>query len=89
MGGTTDGRNWYQVMGLDDHAPAAEVRSAYLRLARSLHPDRHAESPAAERSIAERRMREVNAAWAVLGNEESRRVYDIGLRSARKYSTST
>ncbi len=75
-------------MGIPDHAPAAEIRAAYIRLARTLHPDHHAESPPAERRIAERRMREVNAAWAVLGNEESRRAYDIRLESARRYQTS-
>lgn len=30
-------------------------------------------------------MREVNAAWAVLGHEESRRVYDAGLRTQHSY----
>jgi len=87
MVGSDDGRSWYQVMGVEDHAPVGEVRAAYLRLARALHPDRHAEAPEAERTMVERRMREVNAAWAVLGDDESRRVYDIRLRSARRYST--
>ena len=85
MGGTPEGRSWYQLLGVEDFAAADEIRSAYLRLARSLHPDLQIEASPAEQRITERRMREVNAAWAVLGNEESRRVYDTGLRMRESY----
>lgn len=89
MGGPWDGRSWYQLLGVEDFAPEAKVREAYIHLARVLHPDHHMEASDPERHIAERRMREVNAAWAVLGDEESRRVYDIGLRSKLRYKGST
>jgi curved DNA-binding protein CbpA len=78
----TDGRTWYQVMGLTASATAPEIRSAYLRLARNLHPDRHASGSATERQLADRRMREVNAAWAVLGDESAKSMYDTELRLA-------
>ena len=42
MAEPADGRTWYQVRGLTPSATAPEIRAAYLRLARNLHPDRHA-----------------------------------------------
>jgi curved DNA-binding protein CbpA len=77
-----DGRTWYQVMGLGASASASEIRSAYLQLARNLHPDRHASSSETEQRLAERRMREVNAAWAVLGDPDAKSQYDTELRLA-------
>src|SRR4051812_11688217 len=69
----------YDVLGVDPAAQEAQIRRAYLRLAREYHPDRHnADSPAV-REQAERRMRDVNAAWAVLGDPRRRVEYDRGL----------
>jgi len=65
----------YLVLGVAPEATAAEVRAAYLELARSAHPDRHATDPAAQRS-AEERMRRINAAWAVLGDPQRRAEHD-------------
>ena len=50
-------------------ADAAEVRQAYLRLARTHHPDRTGGDGD--------RMQAVNAAWAVLGDPIRRRQYDV------------
>ncbi len=78
---TSADRSHYQAMGLAPAAGPDEIRAAYLRLARSLHPDRFMDASPAERGLAERRMREVNAAWTVLGNPGSRQDYDRMLRS--------
>jgi len=51
-------------------------------LARNLHPDRHASGSSTERQLADRRMREVNAAWAVLGDASAKTMYDTELRLA-------
>ena len=75
-GPNADGPNLYQVLGLPRSASAREIREAYHRLARLLHPDRAASRPANEQQLSERRMREVNAAYAVLGDEAGRRDYD-------------
>jgi hypothetical protein len=45
-------------------------------LARRLHPDRLGDATAAERALADRRMREVNESWRVLQDPASRRRYD-------------
>jgi hypothetical protein len=68
----------YQVLGVPPAATPADVRRAYLALARRYHPDRLAASGDVE---AEERMRAINAAWAVLGDEHRRRDYDAELRA--------
>jgi hypothetical protein len=72
-----DGRaDPYAVLGVAPDATAEQVRRAYLALARRHHPDAHAEGGAAARAAAERRMQEVNAAWAVLGDAGRRAAFD-------------
>lgn len=61
-------------MGRD--ASPAEVRRAFLRLARCYHPDYFTDATPAELAEAEARMREVNDAWAVLGDPARRRRHD-------------
>jgi hypothetical protein len=65
------------VLGVPSRATDDEVRRAYLDRARETHPDRHIDAGNAERVDAERRMREVNEAWRVLGNPRRRRRYDL------------
>lgn len=69
-------RTPYEVLGVAVDADQATVRRAYLALARRFHPDAHADRSPAERSHAERRMREVNEAWAALSDPARRRAYD-------------
>ncbi len=66
----------YEVLGVPASASPADVRRAYLRVARVAHPDFHTDADAATRSGAEERMRQVNKAWVVLGDGERRRDYD-------------
>ena len=69
----------YTVLGVPEGAEPAVVRRAYLQLAREHHPDLHPDG--APRNAAERRMQEVNEAWAVLSDPDRRLSYDrrIGL----------
>lgn len=66
----------YQVLGVAPGASAAEVRRAYVAQARRFHPDAHAGRSPAERAHAERRMRDVNAAWSTLSDPARRRRHD-------------
>jgi hypothetical protein len=59
----------YEVLGVAPGADAAEVRRAYLALARRHHPDLQGGDPAA--------MQAVNEAWATLGDPTRRRRYDL------------
>jgi len=60
----------YEVLGVSPEASDAEIRRAYLALARRFHPDAN--------PGGEDRMRAVNEAWAILGDRERRRAYDRG-----------
>lgn len=61
---------------MNPSASTEEVRAAYRTLAGRLHPDRVVDGSPAERTHAERRMREVNEAWQVLQDPGRRRAYD-------------
>lgn len=76
------GVTYYQVLGVDPDATAAELRRAYLGAARRHHPDL-AGTDVAKRASAERQMQRVNQAWAVLGDPARRRDYDDELRMRR------
>ncbi|MEM9713690.1 MAG: J domain-containing protein [Actinomycetota bacterium] len=68
----------YQVLDVAPGASAAEIRAAYLKRARALHPDRWTDRPEADRRRAERAMQDVNEAWRVLGDTRERARYDRG-----------
>jgi hypothetical protein len=64
----------YDVLGVSPSASAAEVRRAYVALARQHHPDR----PGGDAAT----MRAVNEAWTVLGDPTSRARYDRSVGGA-------
>lgn len=64
----------YAILEVEPDADAATIRRAYQKLARRHHPDF-----AAVDEAAERRFREVERAYRLLGDRELRRRYDAGL----------
>ena len=73
-------RDYYEVLGVDRSADGAEIKKAFRRLARELHPDVNTED-----AEAEARFKEAAEAYEVLSDAERRRTYDAfghdGLRS--------
>lgn len=69
-------KDYYKTLGLKQDADPAEVRAAYRRLARKLHPDVNKSPDAGER------MSEINEAYAVLGDPDRRAAYDAKRRRA-------
>lgn len=64
-------KDYYAILGVKRNASEKEIRQAYRRLARELHPDLH---PGDKQ--AEQRFKEVNEAYQVLSNPENRKKYD-------------
>jgi curved DNA-binding protein CbpA len=65
-------RDYYEVLGIAPHADTEEIGRAYRRLAFQFHPDRNGES-----EEANKRMEEINEAYAVLSDPMKRREYDL------------
>jgi hypothetical protein len=74
----------YETLGIPVGADQAEIRRAYVALARRFHPDAHAGRSEAERAHADRRMADVNAAWSALSDPARRRAYDESLGRTRR-----
>ncbi len=64
-------KDFYAVLGVSKTADANEIKKAYRKLARTLHPDHN---PGDTRSEA--RFKEVGEAYAVLSDPEQRQQYD-------------
>ncbi len=75
---TTD-RDYYELLGVSRGADETEIKQAFRRLARELHPD------VSDAPDAEARFKEVVEAYEVLSKSETRALYDryghAGLRS--------
>src|ERR671935_327593 len=75
----TTQRDYYEVLGVAREAGDAEIKRAFRRLARELHPD------VSDAPDAQERFREVVEAYEVLSKRETRELYDrfghAGLRS--------
>ncbi len=65
-------KDYYQVLGVPKDAPAKDIKSAYRKLARKLHPDANPNDPKA----AEEKFKELQEAYEVIGDAEKRRKYD-------------
>ncbi len=70
-------KSFYEILEVPERASAAEIRSAYLKLAREYHPDRVPEHLTKLRVDAEVKFKQVQEAWSVLGDPVKRRRYDI------------
>src|SRR6516225_10535991 len=66
-------RDPYDVLGVSKSASAAEIKSAFRRQAKKLHPDANKHDPRAAARFAE-----LNAAYEILGEADKRKAFDRG-----------
>jgi len=64
-------RDYYEVLGLDRNATKDEIKKAYRKLALKYHPDKNP-----DKKVAEEKFKEISEAYAVLYDDDKRRLYD-------------
>jgi molecular chaperone DnaJ len=65
-------RDYYDTLGVRQDATSEEIKRAYRKLARELHPDVNPDE------TAQARFREVTAAYEVLSDPQKRKIVDMG-----------
>jgi molecular chaperone DnaJ len=68
-------RDYYSMLGLRPDSSEEEIKKVYRKLAMQYHPDRNGGNPESEE-----RLKEINEAYQILGDEERRRRYDLQYR---------
>ena len=64
--------DYFAILGVPPEASDEEIKKAYRKLALQYHPDRNQGN-----SHAEAKIREINAAYEVLGDPESKKSYEL------------
>lgn len=67
--------NYYRVLNISPDTEGKEIRQAYLKLARKYHPDKNKGN-----KLAERKFKQINEAYQVLKDLQSRRQFDFKLK---------
>ncbi len=65
-------RDYYEVIGVDRNASLDDIKAAFRKKAKQYHPDMNKDNP----KEAEEKFKEVNEAYSVLSDPESRKKYD-------------
>jgi DnaJ-class molecular chaperone len=66
-------RDPYEVLGVSKAASAEDIKKAYRKLAKKLHPDANKKDPKAAGKFSE-----LNSAYEIVGDDEKRKAFDRG-----------
>ena len=64
-------KNYYDVLGVQKNASPDDIKQAYRKMSKELHPDKHKGD-----KDAETKFKDVNEAYEVLSNPQKRQMYD-------------
>jgi molecular chaperone DnaJ len=64
-------RDYYEILGLARGASDPDIKSAFRRMAKEHHPDKHAGD-----KVAEQKFKEINEAYEILKDPQKRAAYD-------------
>jgi curved DNA-binding protein CbpA len=81
MSGPHPAPDLYAILGVPGDATQALIDHAYRALVRRYHPDSRTTGDAAQGARDDTKLRDVMAAYLVLGNRERRAEYDRGNRT--------
>jgi len=71
IGIVVGGRDFYKILGVEKNANVNQIKKAYRKLAKELHPDKNQDDP-----ISQEKFQDLGAAYEVLSDPEKRKVYD-------------
>uniref|UniRef100_A0ABM5F973 DnaJ homolog subfamily C member 24 isoform X2 n=1 Tax=Pogona vitticeps TaxID=103695 RepID=A0ABM5F973_9SAUR len=80
-------KDWYSILGAGPSDSLTDLKRKYQRLVLLYHPDKQStDVPAGEVEARMQRFIEIDRAWKILGNEETKKEYDLQRRDDRSYS---
>lgn len=69
-------KDLYSILGVDKNATKDELKKQYRKLSKQYHPDMQNGKSESQKKEAEEKFKDINAAYAVLSDDEKRRHYD-------------
>ncbi|XP_042547391.1 dnaJ homolog subfamily C member 24 isoform X3 [Dipodomys spectabilis] len=74
----TPKKDWYSILGADPSADVADLKQKYQKLVLMYHPDKQStDVPAGMMEGYIQKFIEIDQAWKILGNEETKKEYDL------------
>ncbi|XP_022439421.1 dnaJ homolog subfamily C member 24 isoform X2 [Monodon monoceros] len=71
-------KDWYSILEADPSASVSDLKQKYQKLILMYHPDKQsADVPAGTVEECIQKFIEVDQAWKILGNEETKKEYDL------------
>jgi len=74
-----DNKGYYKILGVNENASQEAIKLSYRKLSLKWHPDRHVSDSEEDKKKAEEEFKKIAEAYSVIGDEEKRKQYDMGI----------